>query len=217
VIDMMLMPVTAMIWPAVYSDFVYVDNVVLGHLKAEARLRDNTPGVCGEAFCISNGEPTTWEDMCRRVNHYSPRKSMILVGLPSLIMLCASHICEAITWATKGKITFGLFTPACMETARMEFHADISKARKRLNYTPCWSLDEAVQQSLAEVEKRPDALSVFDLSSPRGSPASTDSDPSVFRRLVTPGGRKTPDSADVDAVTDEAVSANVSMAQSPPP
>lgn len=215
VIDQMKGPVCPMIWPAVVSDFVFVDNVVLGHLKAEARLRDNSPGVDGEAFCISNGDPTTWEDLGRRVNHYSPRKCMMLIGLPSLIFFCASRVCEAITWATKGKITFGLFTPACIETAKMEFHADISKARKLLNYTPCWSLDEAVQQSLAEVEKRPDALSVYNLSTPRVSPASTEGpDSSVFRRLVTPGGRKSPDSADVDDITDEAVSANKSM--SPP-
>lgn len=40
-------------------DWTYVDNIVLGHLLAEARLQEGKDGVAGEAFCISNGDAIT--------------------------------------------------------------------------------------------------------------------------------------------------------------
>jgi len=101
----------------------------------------------------------------------------MLTPLPCLPLFVMSRVLEAVTWASKGRISFGKFTPACLETAAMEFSADTKKARERLNYTPCWTLDEAVQQTVAEWENRPDAKAAYDLTSPRASPDGADQSP----------------------------------------
>lgn len=169
--------IVPMPYPGSVADYVFVDNVVLAHLKADARLRENSPGVCGETFCISNDAPCSWEDLCLSVRHYSPMSARMLAPLPCLPIFVVSRVLEAITWASKGRITFGKFTPACLETAAMEFSANTKKARERLNYTPCWTLDEAVQQTVAEWENRPDAKAVYDLTSPRASPDASEQSP----------------------------------------
>ena len=43
-------------------DWTYVDNIVLGHILAEARLQEGKEGIAGEAFCISNGDAITMPD-----------------------------------------------------------------------------------------------------------------------------------------------------------
>ena len=48
--------------PNCVMDWVYVDNVVLGHLLCEARMQDGTDGVCGEAFCVSNDDSVSTQD-----------------------------------------------------------------------------------------------------------------------------------------------------------
>eukprot|EP00756_Hemistasia_phaeocysticola_P020039 Hpha_TRINITY_DN15696_c1_g5::TRINITY_DN15696_c1_g5_i2::g.101475::m.101475/K07748/E1.1.1.170, NSDHL, ERG26; sterol-4alpha-carboxylate 3-dehydrogenase (decarboxylating) len=194
VLEQMRAPVVPMPYPGTVSDFVFVDNVVLAHLKADARLREDAPGVSGESFCISNDAPTTWEDLCLCVRRYTSFSSKLLVPLPCLQIYVICRMLEVVTWATKGKVSFGLFTPACLETAALEFSADTKKARQRLNYTPCWTLDEAVQQTVAEWENRADAKAVYDLTSPRASPDTTEESPMPVR---TP-------SPDSDAITSEA-------------
>ena len=44
-------------------DWVYVENVVLGHLLLEAAMQRRDPGVDGEAFNISNNEACKNQDM----------------------------------------------------------------------------------------------------------------------------------------------------------
>lgn len=195
-LDICRSPVVPMPYPGFVSDYVFVDNVVLAHLKADARLRENAPGVSGETFCVSNDAPTSWEDLCLLVRRYSPASSQLLVPLPCVQLYVVSRLLEAVTWATKGKVTFGRFTPACLETAAMEFSADTKKARELLNYTPCWTLDEAVQQTVAEWENRPDAKAVYDLTSPRASPNTTEESQSPVR-TPSPGS---------EGLTSEAVS-----------
>lgn len=207
VMEQMRGPLVPMPYPGFVSDFVFVDNVVLAHLKADARLRENAPGVAGESFCVSNDAPTTWENLCLRVRRYTTGSSLLLVPLPCLQIYVICRMLEVITWATKGKITFGFFTPACLETAAMEFSAKTTKARVRLNYTPCWTLDEAVQQTVAEWEGRPDASTVYDLISPRASPNTTE-------ESVEPVRTPSPDS---DAITSEAPSFSRETTPATPP
>jgi nucleoside-diphosphate-sugar epimerase len=48
----LLMKVAIIVDPKVTMDWVYVDNVVQGHLLCEEKLRTAPEGVAGEAFCI---------------------------------------------------------------------------------------------------------------------------------------------------------------------
>eukprot|EP01065_Artemidia_motanka_P039480 TRINITY_DN483_c0_g2_i4.p2 TRINITY_DN483_c0_g2~~TRINITY_DN483_c0_g2_i4.p2 ORF type:complete len:512 (+),score=180.07 TRINITY_DN483_c0_g2_i4:61-1536(+) len=179
VCDLMKGPVISAPFAAARTDYVYVDNVVLGHLKADARLREGATGVAGEAFCVSNEDPMSWDDLGRLVGGHAKKRINVIFPLPSLLCYVFPRVLEAVTWLTSGRVTFvslglglELFTPACLETASMNFAVDITKARTRLNYQPCWTVEQGVQQMVAEWEGRSDAGAVFDLGSDsEGSPA----------------------------------------------
>jgi len=137
--------------PEAHIDYVHVDNVVLGHLLAETALRAKKNGVGGEAFCVSNDEPLTSEELYLAVNHYYPECK--LVYTPPRLMSLIAHIVRTISWITKDAIPLGELknmTPAMLATARMTYTYDCKKARRILNYKPLYTLDEAVQKTVDE-------------------------------------------------------------------
>lgn len=139
--------------PRAKIDYVFCENVVLGHLKAEARLREGKKGVAGEAFNISNHEPCSFEELGITIQrYYGP--GLYRVPAPKILLKVICHFVEAVKWLSTNKISLGqdldITTPGCYATAGMNFSVNNEKSTKLLNYTPCWTLDEAVQQSLAD-------------------------------------------------------------------
>lgn len=134
-----------------HIDYVHVDNVVLGHLLAEAALHAKKTGVAGEAFAVSNDEPLTAEELYLAVQHYYPECK--LVYTPPRLMSLIANIVQTINWLTKDRIPLGelkQLTPSMLATARMTYTYDCKKARRILNYKPLYTLDEAVQKTVDE-------------------------------------------------------------------
>eukprot|EP01065_Artemidia_motanka_P040184 TRINITY_DN498_c0_g1_i1.p1 TRINITY_DN498_c0_g1~~TRINITY_DN498_c0_g1_i1.p1 ORF type:complete len:853 (+),score=333.84 TRINITY_DN498_c0_g1_i1:75-2633(+) len=142
--------------PAAKFDWVYVDNVVLGHLKAEARLREGAEGVAGEAFNIGNDEPVTYQDVVYAMQFYGDYSFTFRIPLPGALLDGMAVVVEKLQDVTRGrcngllsKAALDMVTPACFATSGMSFAVCPKKSKKYLNYTPCWSFDEGIQQTLA--------------------------------------------------------------------
>eukprot|EP01062_Namystynia_karyoxenos_P008891 TRINITY_DN13141_c0_g1_i1.p1 TRINITY_DN13141_c0_g1~~TRINITY_DN13141_c0_g1_i1.p1 ORF type:complete len:845 (+),score=208.49 TRINITY_DN13141_c0_g1_i1:77-2536(+) len=145
-----------LIMPAPRSklDYVYVDNVVLGHLKCEARLRETPERIGGLAFNISNDEPVTFENFGIAIQHYHG-PGLVRIAAPVRLFLLICHVVEFVHWATRNRVTLGadlgIATPATFLTGTMEFtvkHGPGSRSRELLNYRPAYTFDEAIQQTI---------------------------------------------------------------------
>lgn len=144
-------------------DWVYVENVVLGHLLAEHGLQEGKSGVDGEAFCISNDEPISiaqfWFLVTQHVKML-PEKLMrdrldvTFVWVPMFPLWIIAYVSEFFQWAFKGKLSLGrdldILTPSTLVTACMSYSYKSDKARKILGYEPVFSVEEAIQRSLSE-------------------------------------------------------------------
>ena len=144
-------------------DWVYVENVVLGHILAEAALQQGRPGVRGEAFCISNDDPVNMQDffmltkkIIRNLPDVKMRKALPLAFLwiPMAPLWVIAYISELNQLVFKGKVSLGrdvdMLTPPMLSTATMEYTYTSGKARKVLGYEPVYLLEEAIQISLHE-------------------------------------------------------------------
>ncbi len=143
-------------------DWVYVENVVLGHILCEAALLDGRPGVAGEAFNIASGEAYSNEDFWWSVKkiHAQLKKegrtksSFKLIYIPEAPLWVIAHLSEQNQRLFRGKISLGsdidMLTPAGIKTAKMAFSYKIDKARMYLGYDPVYTVDQAIQKSLVE-------------------------------------------------------------------
>jgi len=143
-------------------DWVYVENVVLGHLLLEGAMQRNDPGVDGEAFNISNNEGVKNEDMwytvmkiIDRFVHPEKRKSTLeLIFIPESPLWFMAYISELNQKIFKGRVSLGrdldMMTPGMMATATMEYSYNSDKAKQFIGYEPAYTLDQAIQKSLYE-------------------------------------------------------------------
>jgi len=144
-------------------DWVYVDNVVLGHLLAEAGLQNGLDGVRGEAFCISNDDPVSMEDfwmLTRKHIALLPKPEMRhrlavdFVWIPEAPLWVIGYVSEMVQRVFKGRVSLGqdldMLTPAMLSTVTMSYTYSSEKARKVLGYEPAFTLDEAIQRSLCD-------------------------------------------------------------------
>jgi sterol-4alpha-carboxylate 3-dehydrogenase (decarboxylating) len=126
-------------------DFVFNDNVCLGHLLLEQQLN---AGICnGETFLISNQEPMTWIDFFRRVRAMSP--SFVYWKLPSSFIILLATISELFTslgWSVSREL--GLLTYTTLDFATVGYVMDDSKAQKMLGYEPAFTVDEGILQMM---------------------------------------------------------------------
>eukprot|EP01062_Namystynia_karyoxenos_P062327 TRINITY_DN5521_c0_g1_i1.p1 TRINITY_DN5521_c0_g1~~TRINITY_DN5521_c0_g1_i1.p1 ORF type:complete len:397 (+),score=121.79 TRINITY_DN5521_c0_g1_i1:83-1273(+) len=143
-----------LIYPRARIDYVYVDNVVYGHLLAEQALRSGAKGVGGEAFCVSNGEPVYAEDLYVALTKYAPEVKLVFA--PKSMMWVLAYITELLVWFTGDRIKLGdlrMLTPAMMNTAAMSYTFDCSKAKKVLGYEPVYSFDQACAKTVADFRR----------------------------------------------------------------
>jgi len=148
-------------------DWVPVQSVVQGHLLAEKGLQDDNPDVRGEAFCISNDDPTSMQDFwwlvikyIRQLPNKKMRKRLELdfVYVPEGLLWVLAYFSEFNQKMFKGKVSLtrevDMLTPAMLSTATMSYSYSSKKARKVLCYKPIFSLDEAVQRGIYEYYDR---------------------------------------------------------------
>jgi nucleoside-diphosphate-sugar epimerase len=109
-------------------DWVYVENVVLGHLLCEAHLRvGDGVGVAGEAFCISNDEPVSNTDFWWSVKKHHMQRGFKAtfspVHIPTWPLWLTAHVSELNQRIFKGALSLGpdvdIVTPAMMHTVCM--------------------------------------------------------------------------------------------------
>jgi len=143
-------------------DWVYVENVVLGHLLLEGAMQRNDPGVDGEAFNISNNEAVKNEDLWfsvmkiidKYVHKEKVKSSMELIFVPESPLWIVAYISELNQKIFKGRVSLGkdldMLTPGMMATATMEYSYNSDKAERVLGYVPAYTLDQGIQKSLYE-------------------------------------------------------------------
>eukprot|EP00928_Gymnodinium_smaydae_P080083 TRINITY_DN6386_c3_g1_i1.p1 TRINITY_DN6386_c3_g1~~TRINITY_DN6386_c3_g1_i1.p1 ORF type:complete len:779 (+),score=120.29 TRINITY_DN6386_c3_g1_i1:103-2439(+) len=149
--------------PKTVFDWVYADNVVLGHILAETALQDGRPGVRGQAFCISNGDPVSMENFWMLTQKHvdllpsrAMRKRLVInfFWIPQFPIWALAYIVEFIQRISKGKVSLGrdveLFTPAMLTTMHIQSSYKIDKASRVLGYEPVFTLDEAIQRCLRD-------------------------------------------------------------------
>jgi len=141
-------------------DWVYVENVVLGHILLEAALQRGDPGVNGEAFNISNNEALKNEDMwftvmdvMKNYVHSEKKKSGLeFIFIPQAPLWAMAYLSELNQKIFKGKVSLGrdldMMSPGMMATACMHYSYNSDKAERVLGYKPAYTLDEAIQKSL---------------------------------------------------------------------
>eukprot|EP00927_Polykrikos_kofoidii_P061155 TRINITY_DN56025_c0_g1_i1.p1 TRINITY_DN56025_c0_g1~~TRINITY_DN56025_c0_g1_i1.p1 ORF type:complete len:456 (+),score=42.77 TRINITY_DN56025_c0_g1_i1:185-1552(+) len=152
-----------MIYPEARADWIFIDNCVWGHLLLEAKLsQDVSPSVGfsrplsqshsvhGQTFCVSNLDPCTYEDLCCMVQQIVP--SLEIHYAPRIPLFLLTYMVEAVQWLTRGFLRgeIALVTPATLNTAKLTYTFDCTKAESILGYKPIYSLDEGVRLCAAQ-------------------------------------------------------------------
>ena len=144
-------------------DWVYVENVVLGHLLCEAAM-NNRGAVygkdpAGEAFNVSNNEAVKVEDFWFSVvkivrNCVDPKKrksNIAFIFIPEAPLWAIGYISELNQKIFKGKVSLGrdidMLSPGMLATATMHYSYNSDKAKAWLGYEPAYTVDEAIQKS----------------------------------------------------------------------
>ncbi len=123
-----------------YVDMTYVENAV----EAVVLAMDPKPGLSGEKFNITNGEPM----MLREVVHKlfaSLNKEIRFINIPFALMYHAGRVLEALYrfLPTDEKPFFTKYGVRLVATSQTH---DISKAKEQLGYAPKVSIDEGFRR-----------------------------------------------------------------------
>lgn len=126
-------------------DVTYVGNVAYSHVLAAQKLMENAPGVAGEAFFITNDEPIYFWSLAKQIwkhdGYIAERQFVIPKSLGVVLGYLSQWGCALV-----GKEPS--FTAFRVRTACATRYYNISKAKERLGYSPKWSLDEAIEETL---------------------------------------------------------------------
>ncbi|KAH8733047.1 3-beta hydroxysteroid dehydrogenase/isomerase family-domain-containing protein [Phaeosphaeriaceae sp. PMI808] len=147
-------------------DFTYVENIAHGHILALLALLEthkiyptvplDSERVDGEAFFITNGEPTYFWDFARAVWHEAGDR---------LPLSSVWHLGSDTAWAIGTILEWSFWlvgktpnlTRAQVRYSSMNKYHNINKARTRLGYEPIVSLGEGIRrgvQYILEQEKK---------------------------------------------------------------
>lgn len=137
--------------PYAVIDFVYVDNVVWGHLLVEKAMRAQDQSVLGEAFAISNEQPVSFLEFYSGIKHYEQSMRMdfppyYLVHVIAYINRC---ICRYVSYRGPFK-PLEIVTMATLAFCKTSYICDCAKARRVLGYQPLFSLDEGIMAAIRE-------------------------------------------------------------------
>eukprot|EP00980_Cylindrotheca_fusiformis_P015905 scaffold4658_cov118-Cylindrotheca_fusiformis.AAC.11 len=131
-------------------DFVYGDNVVLGHLLLEKQL---SSGKCqGETFIISNKEPMTLLDFEARITAMVP--GYVAWKLSSTLVFFLATITElakSLKQSMPKDLALLSYTTLSMQT--VDYIFDCSKAETMLGYEPAFTVAEGLAKTIGDHAK----------------------------------------------------------------
>ncbi|AQL06019.1 3beta-hydroxysteroid-dehydrogenase/decarboxylase isoform 2 [Zea mays] len=126
------------------DDFVYVENVVHGHICAEKTLSTmegaKTSG--GKAYFITNTEPMNMWDFLYLLQEELGYKRLFKIRIPLIVIQAVSYLVE---WGYKVLHHYGMCQPQVLTPARIKYltvHRTFScnKAAEELGYKPIVTL-----------------------------------------------------------------------------
>lgn len=134
-----------------YDDFVYVENVVHGHICAEKTLSTEVGATKsgGKAYFITNMEPMNMWDFLYSILEELGYKSISKIRIPSYILIPITHVLEWIS--DKLNKLYGMRQSGHMLTSsRIKYVTlnrtfNCNKATEELGYMPIISLKEGVE------------------------------------------------------------------------
>lgn len=136
-------------------DYVFVENVVWGHLLLEKHMHSQAAKVGGQVFCISNEEPIVADDFFTALGHFYEKamhRPMKRTYLPRRLMIILAYACETYQRLTRKrpKGDIALLTPAMLNIASLSYAFSSRKARNMLGYAPLYTVDEAMQKTVSD-------------------------------------------------------------------
>jgi len=142
--------------PLQVSDWVFVDNVVWGHLLLEKELRAANPAAVGQAFAVSNAQPLRSLDFCRAIAHYEPSVSVVFPPIHVLRGLAriVEWISPFVTFPDSLK-QLSTMTPSTMKLIETSYVYNIEKAKRVLGYEPMFTVDEGLLVSIRGFRESP--------------------------------------------------------------
>ena len=138
-------------WGTKLSDFTYVTNLTDALLLADERLEPGSP-VAGQAYFVTNGEPTPFFAFVRKV---LARMDLppILGAVPFPLAYTAAALSEAIDTLRGGTLhaeeTLSRFSVKYLCT---HHYFSIDRARRDLGYAPRVSIDEGIELTARHLE-----------------------------------------------------------------
>ena len=146
---------TDIIIPWVTIDYIYVENVVWGHLLLEKALLDRPAKCGGQAFCVTNGEPVMGQDFHKALAYWCERvtgRKHLVKNLPYAPIAAMCYVVEAFERLTRTRVggDVGNLTPAMLATATVSYTFSHAKAARELGYEPLYTLDEALHRTVRQ-------------------------------------------------------------------
>jgi sterol-4alpha-carboxylate 3-dehydrogenase (decarboxylating) len=137
--------------PDKLSDFTYVSNLVDALLLADTKLAAGE-GVAGEAYFVTNGEPTPFFDFVGRVLdrlNLPPIRGRV----PFAVAYLVAAVAEGIDTLRGGTLNSenGLSRFAVRYMC-LHHYFSIDKARRELGYDPKVNLDEGIDLTVAALQ-----------------------------------------------------------------
>eukprot|EP00928_Gymnodinium_smaydae_P075441 TRINITY_DN58456_c0_g1_i1.p1 TRINITY_DN58456_c0_g1~~TRINITY_DN58456_c0_g1_i1.p1 ORF type:complete len:416 (-),score=70.90 TRINITY_DN58456_c0_g1_i1:110-1357(-) len=134
-------------------DYVYVENVVWGHLLLEKKLLSDADAVGGQVFCVSNEEPIVADDFYAALAFFYQQvtgKPLLRTYLPIGLLTLIAWLNESFQRIFRKRVTGDLanLTPAMFKLAALSYTFSSKKAKTLLGYEPIYTLDEALQKTV---------------------------------------------------------------------
>jgi nucleoside-diphosphate-sugar epimerase len=134
------------------SDFTYVDNLIDALLAADEHLKPGS-ALEGQAYFVTNGEPTVFFDFVKSVLK-ELKLPPIVASVPFPIVFAAAAIKEALDTLRGGTLNAedGMSRFAVRYMVRHHYF-DIGKARRDFGYEPRVSLDQGIKLTCAALRE----------------------------------------------------------------
>lgn len=144
-----------MMVPEPTIDYVFVDNVVWGHLLLEKQLHENPRTTSGQAFCISNEDPIVADDFMAGLAFFyeqALKQPMKVTYLPRRLLEVLGWCAETYQRISGRRIQNELkqLTPAMFAIASLSYAFSSAKAKAMLGYKPLYTVEEGLQKTMAD-------------------------------------------------------------------
>ncbi|KAL2918769.1 erg26, C-3 sterol dehydrogenase [Polyrhizophydium stewartii] len=126
-------------------DMTYVDNAAYAHVLAADKLAPDN-GTAGEAFIITNDQPTFFWDFPKILHHELGYRGTQSIVISRPIGMLLGSIADGIAWLLRPiKEIHPNISRFRVQMVTANRYFDISKAKQRLGYKPIVSLQEALR------------------------------------------------------------------------